>query len=320
MGLKTGATAPTTYLPRGPTLMKNPRPALRLSALGAIAALALTGCGAGGNSNDAVDEDVKTITLGVADGGESYWQVYKKKVKDETGVEVKFKNFSDYQQPNKALDSGELDMNEFQHLQFLADSNVKNKQDIQPITATAVYPLPLYSKKHKSVKEYKAGEKIAIPNDPVNSARALGLLDAEGLIELKKPFSVSTTLADLDKAKSKVNVVAVDAKQTAQQVDGTAGAVVNNNYATTAKLGDDLIVTQDDPDSDVAKPYINLFAVREQDKDNKTLKKVADLYHDPEVEKAIVKDLGENGTFKTNSPKDLQDTLSQIEKDIKNAK
>jgi D-methionine transport system substrate-binding protein len=298
--------------------MSKHRLALRLGALGAVAALSLTACG-GGNSDEAIGDDVKTVTIGVADGGEPYWQVYKKKVKEETGVDVKFKNFSDYQQPNKALDSGELDMNEFQHLQFLADSNVKNKQDLQPITATAVYPLPLYSTKYKSVDDFKKGDKVAIPNDPVNSARSLGVLSEAGLVKLKKPFSAVTTLADLDKENSKVSVVAVDAKQTAQQVKGTAGAIVNNNYATTANLSDDLIVTKDDPDSDVAKPYINIFVVRNQDKDNKTLKEVADVYHDPEVEKAIVKDLGESGVFKTNSPKDLQDTLTQIQKDIESA-
>jgi D-methionine transport system substrate-binding protein len=295
------------------------RLALRLTALGAVAAIGLTGCGGGNKADKAIDKDVKSVTIGVADGGEPYWQVYKKKVKEETGVTVNFKNFSDYQQPNKALNSGQLDMNEFQHLQFLADSNIKNDQDLQPITATAVYPLPLYSKKYTSVSQFKKGDKVAIPNDPVNSARALGVLSEAGLIKLKKPFSAVTKLADLDKAKSKVTVVAVDAKQTAQQVGGVAGAIVNNNYATAAKLTDKQIVTKDDPDSDVAKPYINIFVVRDKDKNNKTLKKVADVYHDPEVEKAITKDLGSSGVFKTNSAKDLQDTLASIEKDIKAA-
>lgn len=297
--------------------MSKHRLAFRLGALGAIAALSLTACGGGNDADEAIGDDVKTVTIGVADGAESYWQVYKKKVKEETGVDVKFKNFSDYNQPNKALDNGELDMNEFQHLQYLANSNVKQDQNLQPITATAVYPLPLYSTKYDSVEDFKDGDKVAIPNDPVNSARSLGVLSEAGLIELKKPFSTVTTIADLDKDKSKVEVVPVDAKQTAQQVDGLAGAIVNNNYATAAKLSDDDIVTADDPNSDVAKPYINIFVVREKDKDNKTLKEVADLYHDPEVEKAIVKDLGEGGVFKTNDPKDLQDTLAQIEKDIK---
>ncbi|MGO1318659.1 MAG: MetQ/NlpA family ABC transporter substrate-binding protein [Galactobacter sp.] len=297
--------------------MSKHRLALRLGVLGAVAALSLTACGAGNDAEEAVGDDVKTITIGVADGGEPYWQVYKKKVKEETGVEVKFKNFSDYNQPNKALNEGELEMNEFQHLQYLANSNVKQKQTLQPITATAVYPLPLYSKKYDSVEDFKKGDKVAIPNDPVNSARSLGVLSEAGLVTLKKPFSTVTTIADLDKDKSKVEIVAVDAKQTAQQVDGLAGAIVNNNYATAAKLSDDDIVTSDDPNSDVAKPYINIFVVREQDKDNKTLKAVADVYHDPEVEKAIVKDLGESGVFKTNDAKDLQDTLAEIEQDIK---
>lgn len=299
--------------------MPTSRTFLRLAALAAAATLGLTACGGGSDSEEALSTDITTVKIGVADGAESYWQTYKAQVKKELGVDVEFVNFSDYNQPNKALDSGELDMNEFQHLQYLANSNVKQDQDLQPIVATAVYPLPLYSTKHQSVDEFPEGGKVAIPNDPVNSARALGVLEQEGLIKLKKDFSTTTTLADLDKENSKVQVVAVDAKQTAQQLSSVDGAVVNNNYATAAKLTDDQIVAKDDPNSDVAKPYINAFVVRAADKDNETLKKVAEVYHEPAIEKAITKDLGTGGVFKDNSAQDLQDTTAKIQEDIKNA-
>lgn len=301
--------------------MRTLRTSLRLAAVAAVAALGLTACGGGNSSSasSALPTDIKTVKIGVADGAEPYWQTFKTQVKKEVGVDVEFVNFSDYNQPNKALNDGELDMNEFQHLQYLANSNVKQKQDLQPIVATAVYPLPLYSDKYSKVADIPQGGKIAIPNDPVNSARALGVLEQAGLIKLKKPFSTTTTLADLDKANSKVTVVAVDAKQTAQQLGSVAGAVINNNYATAAKIGDDKIIAKDDPNSEVAKPYINVFVVRNADKDNETLKKVADVYHEADVEKAITKDLGTNGVFKTNSAKDLQDTTAKIEEDIKNA-
>ena len=290
-------------------------------ALAAVAALSLSACGGGSDdAGKALPSDIKTVKIGVADAAESYWQVFKSEAKKELGIDVEFTNFSDYNQPNPALSQGELDLNEFQHLQYLANYNEKQGDDLQPIGATAVYPLPLYSTKHKSVDEIPQGGKIAIPNDPVNQARALGVLSEAGLIKLNTEPSTTLTPANVDKAASKVSVVAVDAKQTAQQVNDLDGAVVNNNYATAAKLSEDSIIAQDDPNSEVAKPYINIFVARAEDKDNETLQKLAAIYHEPVVEEAVTKDLGSGAHFKDNSPQDLQDELAKIQKDISGAK
>ena len=137
------------------------------------------------------------VTIGVTDGAQAFWQVYKGLAKDQ-GIDVELKNFSDYKQPNAALNDGDLNINEYQHLLFLADYNAKNNTKLVPIGATAIYPLPLYSKKHTSVGQFPQGGKIAIPNDPTNQARALLLLQSAGLLKLKGGGTSLSTPADID--------------------------------------------------------------------------------------------------------------------------
>jgi D-methionine transport system substrate-binding protein len=272
-------------------------------------ALGLAACG---------DDDSDTVKIGVADGAENYWNVFKEKASAE-GIEVELVNFTDYNQPNPALAEGELQLNQFQHLLYLATYNAKNDQDLAPIGATAVYPLPLYSTKHASVDQIPDGGSVVIPNDPTNQARALLVLQQAGLISLKNGGTAFSTLADIDDAASKVDVTAVDAAQTAQSLDSVDAAIVNNNYATSANLGADKVIAQDDPNSDIAKPYINAFVARAQDKDNADYLKLVEIYHDPEVEAAIREDLGDDGVFKTNSPAELQNLTVELEAQVKSS-
>ncbi|MGG5171155.1 MetQ/NlpA family ABC transporter substrate-binding protein [Pseudarthrobacter sp. J1738] len=293
---------------------------LKTAAVAATLVLSLSACGGASTASGPLPTDIKTVKIGVADGAEPYWQVYKKVVKEKAGVDVTFQNFSDYNQPNPALDEKQLDLNEFQHLQYLANYNVKNGKNLQPIGATAVYPLPLYSKKYKSADEIPAGSEVAIPNDPTNQARSIIVLEQAGLIKVKGGANSASTPANIDTAASKVKVVPVDAKLTAQNLGSVAAAIVNNNYATAAKLGDDLIIAKDDPNAESTKPYINGFVARDEDKNNATLLKIAALYHDPEVEAAVKKDLGTNGVFKDNSAADLQAALKTIQENVQSAK
>jgi D-methionine transport system substrate-binding protein len=276
-------------------------------ALLTLVLLLVGACSAPGSSSGGGD----TVSIGVADAAENYWNVYAAKAKAQ-GITVRFVNFTDYNQPNPALAQGQLQLNEFQHLQYLANYNAKNHDTLTPIGATAVYPLPLYSTKYRSVADIPAGGRIAIPNDPTNSARALLVLQAANLVTLRGGGNASATPADVDTAASKVTIVPIDAAQTAANLAGVDGAVVNNNYATAANLGDDKIIFKDDPNSASSKPYINTFVSRAADKDNPTYLKLAALYHDPDVVAAARKDLGSNGVFKDNPAADLQATELQL--------
>ncbi|PZF58808.1 metal ABC transporter substrate-binding protein [Curtobacterium sp. MCSS17_008] len=274
-----------------------------------------------GGSDDAASGggSDKTVTIGVADKSLGYWSTYTKLAKDELGVTVELTNFSDYSLPNPALKDGQLDINQFQHIQYLADYNVTSNDDLQPIGSTAVYPLPLYATEYDKTSELPENAKVAIPNDSINQARALLILQATGLLELEDGGSAFSTTTDVE--SSKVDVQPLDASQTANalQQGSVAAAVVNNNFATAAKLPTSDIIYQDDPSSASAAPYVNVFAVRDADKDNETYLDLAELFQDPAVQEAFAKDLPE-AVARDESAEKLQDELAKVEQDAKAAK
>jgi D-methionine transport system substrate-binding protein len=273
-------------------------------------------------SNDAGaagDAAPKTVTIGVADKSLGYWSTYTKLAKEQLDVTVKLTNFSDYSLPNPALKDGQLDINQFQHIQYLADYNVTSNDDLQPIGSTAVYPLPLYATKYDKPSELPADAKVAIPNDSINQARALLILQAADLVTLKDAGSAFSTADDIE--TKKVDVQPLDASQTANalQQGSVAAAVVNNNFATAAGLPISDAIYQDDPSSASAAPYVNVFAVRDEDKDNKTYLSLAKLFQDDAVQKAFAKDLPE-AVARDESAAKLQDELAEVEQDAKAAK
>lgn len=278
-----------------------------------LLAATLTVAGCGGGAGDS--KDSKTVTIGVTNVSESYWKVYEAAAKKH-GITVKLKGFTDYQAPNQALASGEIDVNEYQHWQFLATYNVKNHTDLVPVGSTAAYPLPLYSSKHKKVSEFPQGGTVTVPNDPVNEARALLVLDKAGLVELKErnPF---VTPADIVEGSSKVKVKPVDASQTAQTLDSVDGAVINNDYAVKAKLPESSILAKDDPAAPEAAAYLNGFVVRKADKDNAVYLQLASIFHEPEVETAVRKSAGDLIVFANKPAAELQATTTQLEAQVR---
>ncbi|WP_028922689.1 MetQ/NlpA family ABC transporter substrate-binding protein [Pseudonocardia acaciae] len=292
-------------------MKRTSRPKGLFLAVVAIAVAVSAACSAPGSSSSAT-----TVKIGVANAQQGFWQVFQRKAKDQ-GIDVQLVNFTDYNQPNPALSQNQLQLNEFQHMQYLANYNVRNHDTLRPIGATAVYPLPLYSRKHRSVAEVPAGGQIAIPNDPTNQARALLVLQAAKLITLKGGGNALSTPNDIDTAASKVTVVPVDAAQTAANLPSVDGAVTNNDYATPAGLGPNDTIFTDDPNSAASKPYINVFVARDQDKNNPTYLKLVQIYHDPEVEAAAKKDLGATTVFKNNDAADLQATTAALEDTIR---
>ena len=261
----------------------------------------------------------KTVTIGVADKSLGYWSTYTKLAKEKLDVTVKLTNFSDYSLPNPALKDKQLDLNQFQHIQYLADYNVTSNDDLQPIGSTAVYPLPLYATKYDKPSALPEGAKVAIPDDSINQARALLILQAAKLVTLRDGGSAFSTTTDIE--SSKVDVQPLNASQTANalQQGSVAAAVVNNNYATAAGLPISDAIYQDDPSSASAAPYVNVFAVRKADKDNATYLALAKLFQDDTVQKAFKKDLPE-AVSRDESAAKLQSELAAVEKDAKAAK
>lgn len=247
-----------------------------------VAILVLAACG--GNNG-------KKVTIGVASNDTKAWEKVKELAKKDD-IDLEIKHFSDYNVPNKALSDGDIDLNAFQHFAFLDQYKKAHKDtNIEALSTTVLAPLGIYSDKVKNIKDVKKGAQVAIPNDVSNQARALKLLESAGLIKLKKNFGLNGTTKDIESNPKDLKIKAVDAQQTARALSDVDISVINNGVAT--KAGKD---AKKDPiylekaSSDAVKPYINVVAVNSKDKDNKTYKKIIELYHSKEAQKALKED------------------------------
>ncbi|QIS20717.1 MetQ/NlpA family ABC transporter substrate-binding protein [Nocardia terpenica] len=252
------------------------------------------------------------VRIGVNDLALPHWNVLKKKAAAQ-GITIEYVNFSDYNQPNPALSQGRIDLNKFQHVRYLANYNVHNNDSLVPIAATEIFPLALYSKKHRSVAEIPQGGQITLSNNPANQVRPLLSLAAAGLVVLKGGPSWDSKLTDVDTAASKVRLTTIDPTLTAQSLDSVDAAFVDDTFAQPAGLTQQQVVLTDDPQRPELKQYINIFAARAKDKDDPRLLAVTKLYHDPEVEAAVRAESGFDGIFETNDAADLQATLAELE-------
>lgn len=287
---------------------------IKLLSLAAASALALAACG-GDDSDAATGEDGDPIKIGVVGASEDYWQIFTDLAEDE-GIEVELVNFTDYNQPNPALSQGQLDLNQFQHLQYLADYNVGNDEELTPIGATAIYPLALYSKEYDSVDDIPEGSEIAIPNDATNQARALLVLQEAGLLTLKDGGNSTSLPSDVIAEESRVTVTPVAAEQAAVALNSVAASVINNDFVADAGLEPTDALFEDNAESESAKPYINVWASRAEDQDNETYQRLVDLYHTAEVEAASSEASGGTAVFTDNPPSELQDVLDEIETNL----
>lgn len=269
-----------------------------------VAILVLSACG--GNNG-------KKVTIGVASNDTKAWEKVKELAKKDD-IDLEIKHFSDYNVPNKALSDGDIDLNAFQHFAFLDQYKKAHKDtNIEALSTTVLAPLGIYSDKVKNIKDVKKGAQVAIPNDVSNQARALKLLESAGLIKLKKNFGLNGTTKDIESNPKDLKIKAVDAQQTARALSDVDISVINNGVAT--KAGKD---AKKDPiylekaSSDAVKPYINVVAVNSKDKDNKTYKKIIELYHSKEAQKALKED-----TKDGEKPVDLsKKEIEEIEKEL----
>jgi D-methionine transport system substrate-binding protein len=284
-----------------------------------IVAIVVVATRSNGNASPAAaDKPAKTVSIGVADKSLDYWNTYVKLAKSKLNVTVKLVNFSDYSLPNPATKQGQIDINQFQHIEYLANYNVSADDDLQPIGATAIYPLPLYSTSVTKPSQLADGAKVAIPNDAINEARALLVLQSAHLLTLKDGGTAFSTVADI--VTHKVDVTTVDASQTANalQQGSVKAAIVNVNYATSAGLPDSDVIAKDDPSSAAAAPYVNVFATTKANDTNTTYLALAALFQNEAVQKVFTKDYP-NAVVKDTSAKQLQADLKTVEQDAKAA-
>lgn len=278
----------------------------RLIGLVIVALVLLAACG---SNND------KKVTIGVASNDTKVWEKVKELAKKDD-IDLEIKHFSDYNVPNKALSDGDIDLNAFQHFAFLDQYKKAHKDtNIEALSTTVLAPLGIYSDKVKNIKDIKKGAQVAIPNDVSNQARALKLLESAGLIKLKKNFGLNGTTKDIESNPKDLKIKAVDAQQTARALSDVDISVINNGVAT--KAGKD---AKKDPiylekaSSDAVKPYINVVAVNSKDKDNKTYKKIIELYHSKEAQKALKEDTKDGEKPVDLSKKEIEEIENELAK------
>lgn len=178
---------------------------------------------------------------------------------EKEGVKVTLVEFTDYIKPNLALNDGELDANFFQHEPYFNDFKEKEKLDLISLGKVHVEPMALYSTNFKSLDDLPNGAEIAVPNDTVNGARALLLLEANGLIKLKDGAGITATEKDIVENPKNLKITALEAAGLPRILQDIDGAVINGNYALDAGLNpvkDGLVVEGKE------SPYANLIAVR----------------------------------------------------------
>ncbi|WP_226579600.1 MetQ/NlpA family ABC transporter substrate-binding protein [Halobacillus litoralis] len=254
----------------------------------AIAILTLTltflaACGSGDENADASGKE--KIRFGATSG--PYSDMVNKAIApllEEKGYEVTNKEFTDYVQPNKALANGDLDANLFQHGIYLESFAKEHDLELSEVIIVPTAPMGIYSNEYKQVDEIEKGSTMAVPNDPTNLARALLILEDEGLVKIKKDVDpLRASLKDIKENPKEIDFVEVEAGQLPRLVDSEDLSMVPGNYALAADM--DLLnalALEDMPDQ-----YRNRVAVKTEDIDAQFVKDIKEVVQSAEFEKII---------------------------------
>ncbi len=225
--------------------------------------------------------DNNTVVLGVIAGPEAQLaEVAQSIAHKQYNLTIVIKTFTDYSEPNRALDEGVIDANMFQHQAYLTSATNNFGYRFAVISKTFIYPMGLYSKKINKLQEIHDDAVVIIPNDPSNEARALLLLEGSGLIKLKDRNNVNSTKKDIVYNPKKLDIEEVDAAMIPRLLPDASLAAINTNYALGAGLlpsKDALFIESKD------SPYVNLIVVQDKNKLEEKYKKLAQAMNSPEV-------------------------------------
>lgn len=255
-------------------------------ALGAVLAFGLAGCGAQSASSDkSASSDDKTIT--VAATPSPHAEILNNAVKpllEKEGYTLEVKEFTDYVQPNDVTENGDVDANYFQHGPYLENFNEEKGTHLVSVEGVHFEPMAIYSKSISDLKDLKNGAKVAVPNDATNEARALLLLQQEGLITLKDGAGVTATVNDIVSNPKNLTFNELEAANVPNVVNDVDIACINGNYAIAAgfKVNTDALAVES-ADSEAAKTYANLLVVKDGNQDSDKTKALAKALNSDEV-------------------------------------
>ena len=270
-------------------------------ALAAVAAFSLAACSSGTAStapaegtesaastetaaepNASASGEAVTIKVGASPSPHAEILEQVKPILAEQGITLEIVQFSDYVQPNTALENGELDANYFQHITYMENFNEEQGTHLVDVVGVHYEPFGLYSTKYTDLSEIPNGAKVAVPNDATNEARALLLLEENGLIELNDDAGVTATKADITSNPKNLEIVEIEAATVPTVIDDVSLAGINANYALEGDLIDKALV-KETSDSLAAQTYANLLVVKDGNQDKEKIKALAKALTSDEV-------------------------------------
>lgn len=274
----------------------NYRKTLAVSLAALAAAGLIAGCGGEKPAaSKAAGSASKTTTIKVGVSPVPHEQIVNA-VKDQLakkGINVEIVEFTDYVQPNLALNDKSLDANFFQHKPYLDEFCKSRGLKLASVGAVHLEPMSVFSNKYKSLAELPDGASIAIPNDPTNGGRALLVLQSAGLIKLKEGAPITATPQDIAENPKNLEFSELEAPQLPRALEDADIAIINMNFALEAKLDPKSAIYSEGSDS----PYANIVAVREGDENRPELQKLMKALTSKEVKDFIEKKYG--GSVKT---------------------
>ncbi len=247
----------------------------------ALIGTALAGCGK-------KSEEDKVIVVGASATPHADILEVARPLLEEAGYELKIEVYNDYVQPNVALDSGDLDANYFQHKPYLDSQNAENKTNLVSAGAVHYEPYGLYPGKTATIDALADGAQISVPNDASNEARALLLLEAQGLITLTEGVGLEATKNDIVENPKNLEILEIEAAQLARSLQDVDMAVINGNYAIEAGLnvGKDAVAVED-KDSVAADTFANLVVVKSGNENREDIKALLKALQSDEVKQFI---------------------------------
>ena len=264
-----------------------------------LAALGLAACGGSSSKENKSADGPVTVKVGVmslSDTEEARWNKVQEILdKENAGIKLEYTQFTDYSQPNQALLDGDVDINAFQHYNFLENWNKEKGADLVSVADTYIAPIRLYSgtkdgkNKYTDVKDIPENGTIAVPNDATNESRALYLLESAGLIKLDVKGKELATVANIKENKKNLTISELDASQTPASLTSADAAVVNNTFVREAGIDYKKALFKEEANEN-SKQWYNLIAAKaDWKKSDKAdaIEKIIKAYHTDEVKKVI---------------------------------
>lgn len=270
---------------------------LSILLTGVVAFGVLTGCGNSSSKSssdskdaEATEDSEKNTVIKVAASATPHAEILEqvKPILEEQGYDLEITVFDDYVQPNEVVESGEFDANYFQHQPYLDSFNEEKGTHLVSIGGIHYEPFGIYPGTKDSLDDISDGDSIAVPNDTTNEARALLLLQDNGIIKLKDGAGLDATVNDIVENPYNVKIVELEAAQIARVVGETAYVVLNGNYALEAgySVSKDALAYEKS-DSEAAKTYVNIIAVKEGNEDNEALQALVKALKSDEIKDYI---------------------------------